>query len=67
MACTPPSEVLTLHDAAKLLQVSEKTLWTQARALEIPHFRIGKQYRFHRQQLLDWARSGNGQAATPQQ
>jgi nitrogen PTS system EIIA component len=53
-----PAEVLTLFDAAKLLQVSEKTLSAQARAGAVPHFRIGKQYRFNRQELLDWARSG---------
>jgi excisionase family DNA binding protein len=56
---TPPSEVLTLFDAAKLLRVSEKTLWAQARAGAIPHFRVGKQYRFHKQELLEWARSSN--------
>lgn len=55
---TPPDEVLTLHQAAKLLQVSEKTLWAQSRAGAVPHFRLGKQFRFNRQELLDWARSG---------
>lgn len=54
---SPPSEVLTLFDAAKLLRVSEKTLWAQVRAGAIPHFKIGKQYRFSKAELLDWARS----------
>lgn len=52
-----PAEVLTLFDAAKLLQVSEKTLRAQAIAGLVPVFRIGKQWRFNRQELLDWARS----------
>jgi PTS system nitrogen regulatory IIA component len=54
---SPTSEVLTLFDAAKLLKVSEKTLSAQARAGKVPHFKIGKQYRFNKAELLDWARS----------
>ena len=53
-----PDEVLTLFEAAKLLQVSEKTLYLQLKNGKIPHFRIGSQYRFVRSELLSWARSG---------
>lgn len=59
---THAEEVLTLHAAAKLLQVSEKTLWTEARAGRVPHFRIGKQYRFVRAELLAWARKSQADA-----
>lgn len=59
---SPPSEVLTLHQAAKLLQVSEKTLWSQSRAGAVPHFKIGRQYRFNKSELLDWARSSKSPA-----
>ena len=52
------SEVLTLFEAAKLVKVSEKTLYLQVKAGKIPHFRIGSQYRFVRSELLAWARSG---------
>lgn len=54
-------EVLTLHAAAKLLQVSEKTLWSEAKAGKVPHFKIGKQYRFVRAELLNWAKSAQAQ------
>lgn len=56
---TPPSEVLTLFDAAKEFKVSEKTLWAEAKAGRVPHFKVGKQYRFLRSLLLEWARSSN--------
>ncbi|MEQ1904759.1 MAG: helix-turn-helix domain-containing protein [Pirellulaceae bacterium] len=54
---TTPEEVLTLHAAAKFLQVSEKTLGQEAKAGNVPHFKIGKQYRFVRAELLAWARA----------
>jgi excisionase family DNA binding protein len=57
MATTTPDDVLTLFEAAKLLQVSEKTLANQAKAGQVPHCRIGKQFRFVRGELLAWARS----------
>lgn len=48
-------EFLTLYQAAKLLQISEKTLTRQAKAGEVPHFKVGKQYRFVKAELLSWA------------
>lgn len=55
MATAKDQEFLTLYEAAKLLQVSEKTLARQANAGEIPHCKIGKQYRFVKAELLSWA------------
>lgn len=51
-------DVQTLYEASQLLKVSEKTLAKQAKAGRVPHFRIGKQFRFHRETLLEWARTG---------
>lgn len=59
MATTTSEDVLTLHEAARLLQVSEKTLATQAKAGQVPHCRVGKQFRFVRGDLLTWVRSAN--------
>lgn len=61
MATTTPDQVLTLYEAAELLQVSVKTLWSEARNEKVPCFKIGKQYRFIRADILAWAR---GQAET---
>lgn len=54
---TTPDEVLTLHEAAKLLHVSVKTLWSEARNEKVPCFKVGKQYRFIRDDILAWARA----------
>ncbi|MDP1563940.1 MAG: helix-turn-helix domain-containing protein [Pirellulaceae bacterium] len=51
-------EILTLYEASKHLQVSEKTLAQQAKAGLVPHFRIGKQFRFVREVLMEWAKTG---------
>ena len=48
--------VLTLAEAAKYLKVSERTLWQLAKDGEIPHRRVGKQYRFVYSILLAWAK-----------
>ena len=47
---------LTIPQAAVLLQVSERTLWELARNGTVPSFQIGKQYRFRRETLDDWAK-----------
>ena len=47
--------VLTLFEAAKRLKVSERTLWQLAKDKAIPHFRVGKQYRFLSSALDAWA------------
>jgi len=46
---------LTLSEAAELLQVSERTLWGLAKNQVVPHFRVGKQYRFIASKLFEWA------------
>lgn len=46
---------LSVRDAARLLNVSEKTVYRWARKGEIPLTRVNDQYRFHRVELLEWA------------
>jgi len=48
-------KVLTLHEASRFLRISERKLWQMAKASELPCFRVGRQWRFLTQQLLDWA------------
>jgi excisionase family DNA binding protein len=57
MATTTSDDVLTLYEASQLLKVSEKTLANESKAGQVPHCRIGKQFRFVRGELLAWARS----------
>jgi PTS system nitrogen regulatory IIA component len=46
---------LSVRDAARLLDVSEKTVYRWARKGEIPFSRVNEQYRFNRVELLEWA------------
>ncbi|MBA2630336.1 MAG: helix-turn-helix domain-containing protein [Thermoleophilaceae bacterium] len=47
-------DVLTVEQAAELLQLSGKTLKRLAQAGRIPGRRVGNQWRFSRQGLMDW-------------
>lgn len=47
--------VLTLYEASKRLKVSERTLWQLARDNAVPHFKVGRQYRFLTSALSEWA------------
>jgi len=44
-----------VKDAAKLLKVSEKTIYRWVSAKQLPYTQIGGQYRFSRSRLLQWA------------
>lgn len=45
---------LSVRDAARLLGVSEKTVYRWARKGEVPFLRVNEQYRFSRAELLEW-------------
>ncbi len=46
---------LSVRDAARLLEVSEKTLYRWVKKGEIPFSKVNEQYRFNRVELLEWA------------
>ncbi len=46
---------LSVRDVAKLLEVSEKTVYRWVSQQKLPASRIGDQYRFNRAELLEWA------------
>lgn len=46
---------LTVHDAAKLLNTTERTVYRWIKEGSIPCQRINDHYRFHRAELLEWA------------
>ena len=48
---------LTTQDAAKLLNVSTKTIYRWIKQEVIPVYRINDQFRFNRAELLEWATS----------
>jgi len=49
-----PTEVLTVAQAAELLQVDEKTILQLASAGDIPCKKLGSTYRFSRSALIAW-------------
>jgi PTS system nitrogen regulatory IIA component len=48
---------LNVRDAAKLLSVSEKTIYRWINQGALPAYRVNEQYRFNRAELLEWATS----------
>jgi PTS system nitrogen regulatory IIA component len=48
---------LTVADAAKMLNVSEREVYRWIRDASIPVHRVNDNYRFHRAELLEWATS----------
>lgn len=52
------NQVLTMKEAAALMQVSVRTIQKRIAHGTIPHKRIGKCIRFSRNQLLAWVAKG---------
>lgn len=48
---------LSVKDAARLLNVTEKTIYRWVKQEIIPVYRINEQFRFNRAELLEWATS----------
>jgi excisionase family DNA binding protein len=55
---TPLSDVLTSHQAAELLQVTEAEVVELAEQGALPGRRIGAQWRFSRPALIEWLAGG---------
>lgn len=54
---------LTVRDAAKLLNVSEKTIYRWIAERRLPARRIGDQYRLGRAEILDWVAANRADAS----
>ncbi len=50
------SDILTTREAAEYLKLSVETVKAQARAGQMPAMKIGREWRFSREQLLDWVK-----------
>ena len=49
-----PSDILTVPEAAELLKVSERTMYTWTHRADFPVFRLGGVIRIRRDRLLGW-------------
>lgn len=60
-----PDDVLTIKEAAALLELAEKTVYAEAQVGEIPAFKIRGQWRIKRAEFDQWIdaqpRSGQGE------
>lgn len=48
---------LSVRDSARLLKVSEKTIYRWVKQGKLPGYRVNEQYRFNRAEILEWATS----------
>ena len=51
------TEILTAKQAAQLLCIDLPTIYAKCANKMMPHFKAGKQYRFNRQEILEWKQS----------
>lgn len=51
-------EVLTLEQVADFLKVSETTAYNLARTGEIPSRKVGREWRFLKNMLIEWLKDG---------
>ncbi|MEW6072887.1 MAG: helix-turn-helix domain-containing protein [Planctomycetota bacterium] len=58
MAGSPDREILTIDEAAALLGVSIKTFNKVLHTQSIPARKIGREWKFSRQALIEWIGSG---------
>jgi excisionase family DNA binding protein len=49
-----PLQLLTLHDAAELLQLSSRTLQRMIHRKDLPAFKVGAQWRIDEKALVKW-------------
>ena len=54
------SNYLTIPEAAALLRVAERTLYTLCRQGKFPAMKVGNQWRVDREVLREWGRIGGG-------
>ena len=65
---TSAPEILTVEQAASLLQISRGSAYEAVRTREIPSFRVGRSIRISKTQLLNWIvnqQSPGGDDKTP--
>lgn len=58
MTASPDAEILNIDEAAALLGVSVKTFNKVLRSEDIPARKIGREWKFSRQALIDWVGGG---------
>ena len=47
-------DVLTIREVARFLRIKDRTVYALASKGEIPAFKVGRQWRFHRLRILEF-------------
>ena len=47
-------DVLTIREVARFLRIKDRTVYALANKGEIPAFKVGRQWRFHRSRILEF-------------
>jgi excisionase family DNA binding protein len=53
-----PGEIMTLKDVAEFLKCHESTVYRQLKKGNIPRWRLGRDWRFNRKDILRWIANG---------
>ena len=61
MSGSPDREILNIDEAAQLLGVSVKTFNKVLHSQNLPARKIGREWKFSRQALIDWIGSGRSE------
>jgi excisionase family DNA binding protein len=48
------NQILSMREAASFFKVSMRTMHKRLHSDGIPHFKVGRQIRFHLPQLVEW-------------
>jgi excisionase family DNA binding protein len=50
------ADIMTVHDVAGYLRLSEAKVYKMAQESDLPAFRLGKSWRFRKAQIDEWIR-----------
>lgn len=54
-------EILTVKQVAQMLSIDANVIYSKCIKGDIPYFKIGKQYRFKKHEILNWVKSQKAQ------
>ena len=56
-------DIMTIHDVAVYLKITEKTAYRLVSEGKIPGFKVGGSWRFNRSEIVSWAKSKQSESA----
>lgn len=59
------SDIMTIRDVADYLRLSEATIYQMARAGRIPALRMGRTWRFKKENIDDWIENATEKSKDP--